>query len=130
MLHQEEDLRQYQRERDEALVKEKVLDNKVQELELEAESRSNVKEDKARHVKIMEVLNGELNIDSFTRLHCESHVAARGLQERINQLEMNLDEERQNGDQLMDRIDRGREQVEHTRVSLSACVTHLFFLCL
>lgn len=57
-MHQEEDLRQYQRERDEAVVKEKVLEMKVQELELEAESRSNAKEDKARHMKIMEVRNG------------------------------------------------------------------------
>lgn len=58
------------------------------------------------------------------RFQCESLVAARGLQERINQLEMNLDEERQNGDQLMDRIDRGREQVKHTRehgVIISSC---------
>lgn len=54
-MHQEEDLRLYQRERDEAVVKEKVLEKKVQELELEAESRSNAKEDKTRHMKIMEV---------------------------------------------------------------------------
>lgn len=33
------------------------------------------------------------------------------LQDRIAQLELDLVEEHQNGDQLMDRIDRGREQV-------------------
>lgn len=55
MEHQDEDLRQYQRERDEAVVKEKVLEKKVQELEVEAESRTSAKEDKARHIKIMEV---------------------------------------------------------------------------
>lgn len=55
LVHQDEDLQQYQRERDEAVVKEKVLEKKVQELELEAESRTNAKEEKARHVKIMEV---------------------------------------------------------------------------
>lgn len=33
-------------------------------------------------------------------------------QDRIAQLELNLEEERQSGDQLMDRIDRGREQVQ------------------
>lgn len=33
------------------------------------------------------------------------------LQDRIAQLELDLEDERQNGDQLMDRIDRGREQV-------------------
>lgn len=33
------------------------------------------------------------------------------MQDRITQLELNLEEERQGGDQLMDRIDRGREQV-------------------
>ena len=32
-------------------------------------------------------------------------------QERIVQLEQDLDEERHSGDQLMDRIDRGRDQV-------------------
>lgn len=57
LVHQDEDLRRYQRERDEAVVKEKVLEKKVQELELEAESRTNAKEDKARHIKIMEVCN-------------------------------------------------------------------------
>lgn len=36
------------------------------------------------------------------------------LQDRIDQLELDLSEERQGGDQLMDRIDRGREQVQHT----------------
>lgn len=34
------------------------------------------------------------------------------IQDRITQLELNLEEERQSGDQLMDRIDRGREQVQ------------------
>lgn len=46
------------------------------------------------------------------------------LQDRISQLELDLEEERQNGDQLMDRIDRGRDQVRRlcspvTNVSLS-----------
>lgn len=44
-------------------------------------------------------------------------------QDRIAQLELDLDEERQNGDQLMDRLDRGREQVHtcsHWTYSLSA----------
>lgn len=36
------------------------------------------------------------------------------LQDRIAQLELDLEEERQTGDQLMDRVDRGREQV-HTQ---------------
>uniref|UniRef100_A0A3P8NHT1 Myosin tail domain-containing protein n=1 Tax=Astatotilapia calliptera TaxID=8154 RepID=A0A3P8NHT1_ASTCA len=36
----------------------------------------------------------------------------------IAQLEMNLEEERQSGDNLMDRIDRGREQVEQMRNEL------------
>lgn len=49
---------------------------------------------------------------------------------------MNLDEERQGGDQLMDRIDRGREQVQHTHtqelgvvIAALACVTDLFSMC-
>lgn len=43
-------------------------------------------------------------------------------QDRIAQLEMNLEEERQSGDHLMDRIDRSREQVQQ---SLDICVNGL-----
>ncbi|XP_047436626.1 cingulin-like protein 1 isoform X2 [Mugil cephalus] len=84
LSNREEDLRQCQRERDEAVLREKTLDQKVQDLEAEAEKNSHAKDDKARHIKLME--------------------------ERISQLELDLDEERQSGDQLMNRIDRGREQ--------------------
>ncbi|XP_008300247.1 cingulin-like protein 1 isoform X2 [Stegastes partitus] len=92
LSHREEDLRQCQRERDEAELKEKTLEKKVHDLEAEAETNANAKEDKSRHVRLME--------------------------DRIAQLELNLDEERQSGDQLMDRIDRGREQVEQMRNEL------------
>lgn len=57
LVHQEEDVRRCQRERDEAVVREKVLEKKFHELEAEAEARANVKEDKARHIKLMEVQN-------------------------------------------------------------------------
>lgn len=50
-------MRRCQRERDEAVVREKVLEKKFHELEVEAETRANVKEDKARHIKLMEVQN-------------------------------------------------------------------------
>lgn len=46
--------------------------------------------------------------------------AAPFVQDRMAQLELNLEEERQSGDQLMDRIDRGREQVEQFSQSARA----------
>lgn len=42
-------------ERDEAVLREKMLETKVHELEAEAETKAHSKEDKARHVKLMEV---------------------------------------------------------------------------
>lgn len=51
----EEDLRQCKRERDDAVLKEKVLEQKVYHLEVEAETKTNSKEDKIRQVKLMEV---------------------------------------------------------------------------
>ncbi|XP_060894568.1 cingulin-like protein 1 isoform X2 [Labrus mixtus] len=92
LSHREEDLRQCERERDDAVLREKTLERKVQDLEVEVETKANIKEDKTRHLKLME--------------------------DRIAQLELDLDEERQGGDQLMDRIDRGREQVEQMRNEL------------
>ncbi|XP_038557162.1 cingulin-like protein 1 isoform X1 [Micropterus salmoides] len=92
LSHQEEDLRKCQRERDDAVLREKMLEKKVHDLEVEAETKSHTKEDKARHIKLME--------------------------DRIAQLELDLAEERQSGDHLMDRIDRGREQVEQMRNEL------------
>ncbi|KAM4593120.1 cingulin-like protein 1 isoform 2-T2 [Odontesthes bonariensis] len=92
LSHREEDLRQCQREHDEATDREKTLEKKVHDLEMEAEKNAHAKDEKSRHYKVMEV--------------------------RIAQLELDLDEERQSGDQLMDRIDRGREQVEQMRNEL------------
>uniref|UniRef100_A0A7N6AMZ5 Myosin tail domain-containing protein n=1 Tax=Anabas testudineus TaxID=64144 RepID=A0A7N6AMZ5_ANATE len=87
-----EDLRQCQRERDEAVLREKTLEKKVHDLEVETETKANIKDDKSRQIKLLE--------------------------DRIAQLELDLEEEHQNGDQLMDRIDRGREQVEQMRNEL------------
>ncbi|XP_067341997.1 cingulin-like protein 1 isoform X2 [Channa argus] len=84
LSHRKEDLRQCQKERDEAVLREKTLGKKVQDLMIEAEKKTHAKDDKSRQIKLME--------------------------DRIAQLEMDLDEERQNEDQLIDRIDRGREQ--------------------
>ncbi|XP_018523501.1 cingulin-like protein 1 isoform X2 [Lates calcarifer] len=84
LSRREEDLRQCQRERDEAELRVKTLEKRVQDLEAEAETNTHTKEDKSRHIKLLE--------------------------DRVAQLELDLDEERQSGDQLMDRIDRGREQ--------------------
>ncbi|CAK6954851.1 cingulin-like protein 1 isoform X1 [Scomber scombrus] len=95
LSRREEDLRQCQQERDEAVDSERTLDIKVQDLEAEAQTNAHTKEDKSRHLKLME--------------------------ERIAQLELDLDEERHSGDQLMDRIDRGREQNK----DLKSRVSHL-----
>ncbi|KAM4596446.1 cingulin-like protein 1 isoform 2-T2 [Fundulus diaphanus] len=91
----EDELRRCQRERDEAVLTEQTLEKKVRDLEAEAEKNTQTKDDKSRQMKLME--------------------------ERIAQLEMDLDEERQSGDQLMDRIDRGREQNK----DLKSRVAHL-----
>ncbi|KAM8894520.1 cingulin-like protein 1 isoform 1-T3 [Spinachia spinachia] len=88
----EEDLLQCQRKRDEAELRETTLEKKCHGLELEASKKAHAKEEKHRHVKLLE--------------------------DRIAQLELDLDEERQSGDQLMNRIDRGREQVEQMRNEL------------
>ncbi|XP_056230860.1 cingulin-like protein 1 isoform X2 [Seriola aureovittata] len=95
LSRREEDLRQCQRERDEAELRERMLEKKVNELEMEADTNAHTKEDKSRHIKLLE--------------------------DRIAQLELNLDEERHSGDQLMDRIDRGREQNK----DLKGRVSHL-----
>ncbi|CAL8351838.1 unnamed protein product [Merluccius merluccius] len=87
-----EELQQCQSERDEAVLKQNTLEQTIKDLESVSQSNAHAKEEKARHLKLME--------------------------ERIVQLELDLDEERQSGDQLMDRIDRGREQVEQMRSEL------------
>ncbi|KAI4900199.1 hypothetical protein NFI96_017684, partial [Prochilodus magdalenae] len=87
----EEDLQQCKREKDEAEKRAKTLEQKVFELEVDADTKVQ-SNDKSRQMKLLE--------------------------ERVTQLEMDLDEERQNGDLLMDRIDRGREQVEQLRNEL------------
>ncbi|XP_061526614.1 cingulin-like protein 1 [Phycodurus eques] len=88
----EEDLRRCRQERDEAVLSEKLLVEKVNELEAAVQTSTHSKDDRARQFKLME--------------------------DRVAQLELDLDEERQNGDQLMDRLDRGREQVDQMRNEL------------
>ncbi|KAI5088614.1 cingulin-like protein 1 isoform X1, partial [Silurus meridionalis] len=87
----EEDLRLCKRERDEEEERVKSLQQKVFELELDADTKVQ-SNDKARQIKLLE--------------------------EQISHLELELDEERQNGDLLMERIDRGREQMEQLRSEL------------
>ncbi|XP_062845696.1 cingulin-like protein 1 isoform X2 [Trichomycterus rosablanca] len=87
----EDNLRACKRERDEVEERAKALQQKVFELEVDADTKVQ-STDKSRHIKLLE--------------------------ERLSQLEMDLDEERQSGDLLMDRIDRGREQVEQLRNEL------------
>ncbi|XP_061670080.1 cingulin-like protein 1 [Syngnathoides biaculeatus] len=92
LSQREEDLRRCQQERDEAVLSENTLAKKVNELEAAVQTSAHSKDDRARQFKLME--------------------------DRIAQLELDLDEERQNGDQLMDRLDRGREQVDQMRNEL------------
>ncbi|XP_049327021.1 cingulin-like protein 1 isoform X1 [Astyanax mexicanus] len=87
----DEDLRQCKREKEEAEQKAKALEQKVFELQVDVDTKVQ-NSDKSRQIKLME--------------------------DRISQLEMDLDEERQSGDQLMERIDRGREQVDQLRNEL------------
>lgn len=49
------ELQRCQRERDEVTLREKALEKKLQDLEGEAETKANTKEDRARQVKLMEV---------------------------------------------------------------------------
>ncbi|MGH0154873.1 UNVERIFIED_CONTAM: hypothetical protein FKN15_029778 [Acipenser sinensis] len=85
-----EDLKQCKTERDEAVFRGQHLEQKVYDLEVE--SKSHVKDDRSRQIKLMEG--------------------------RISQLETDLDEERNSGELLMDRVDRGREQLEQMRNEL------------
>ncbi|XP_016367506.1 cingulin-like protein 1 [Sinocyclocheilus rhinocerous] len=87
----QEDLRQCQKDRDEALQRVKDLEQKVFELEVETETKAH-SNDKTRQVKLLE--------------------------DRLSAVQMELEEERQNGDLLLERIDRGREQLEQMRNEL------------
>lgn len=65
LSHVEDDLRQCKRERDDAVLKEKALEQKVYHLEVEAETKAHSKDDKIRQVKLMEVyLNYSFHIVS------------------------------------------------------------------
>ncbi|XP_067293502.1 cingulin-like protein 1 [Pseudorasbora parva] len=91
LAHVQDDLRQCQKDRDEALQRVKDLEQKVFELELETENKAH-SIDKTRQVKLLE--------------------------DRLSAVEVELEEERQSGDLLMERIDRGREQLEQMRNEL------------
>uniref|UniRef100_A0A3B3ZR71 Myosin tail domain-containing protein n=1 Tax=Periophthalmus magnuspinnatus TaxID=409849 RepID=A0A3B3ZR71_9GOBI len=79
LSHKEEDLRRCQKERDEAIVRKEALERKLHDLETEAATRVQAKEETTKHIKLLEV---------FHKRH------------------------------LMDRVDRGREQVEQMRNEL------------
>lgn len=55
LSQQEGELQQCERERDQAVLRVKVLEKKLQDLEGEAETKANSKEDRARQIKLMEV---------------------------------------------------------------------------
>lgn len=58
--HLEEDLKQCKKERDEAVLREKKLELKVFDLEVELENVSHSKQDRPRYSKITEVLPVEM----------------------------------------------------------------------
>ncbi|XP_051515482.1 cingulin-like protein 1 isoform X2 [Myxocyprinus asiaticus] len=91
LAHVQKELHQCQKERDEAMQRTNDLEQKVFDLEVEAETKAH-SNDKSRQVKLLE--------------------------DRVSQLEMELEEERQSGDMLLERIDRGREQLEQMRSEL------------
>lgn len=87
---------------------------------MQAKTHVHTKDDTSRQIKLLEV-NSDL-IELFLKgivvdwkgllnatLMC---LLGFHVQERVAQLELDLDEERHSGDQLMDRVDRGREQVD------------------
>ncbi|XP_051991090.1 cingulin-like protein 1 isoform X2 [Xyrauchen texanus] len=91
LAHVQEEMHQCQKERDEAMQRTNNLEQKVFDLEVKAETKAH-SNDKSRQVKLLE--------------------------DRVSQLEMELEEERQSGDMLMERIDRAREQLEQMRSEL------------
>ncbi|XP_030787309.1 cingulin-like protein 1 isoform X3 [Rhinopithecus roxellana] len=102
----EEELRDYQRAQDEALTKRQLLEQTLKDLEYELEAKSHLKDDRSRLVKQMEV--------------CGPQSVSRGdlRRDKVSQLEMELEEERNNSDLLSERISRSREQMEQVRNEL------------
>ncbi|XP_033045876.1 cingulin-like protein 1 isoform X5 [Trachypithecus francoisi] len=102
----EEELRDYQRAQDEALTKRQLLEQTLKDLEYELEAKSHLKDDRSRLVKQMEV--------------CGLQSVSRGdlRRDKVSQLEMELEEERNNSDLLSERISRSREQMEQVRNEL------------
>ncbi|KAK7832710.1 hypothetical protein U0070_026906 [Myodes glareolus] len=80
----EEELRDYQRAEDEALTKRQLLEQALKDLEYELEAKSHLKDDRSRLIKQME--------------------------DKVSQLEMELEEERTSADLLSERITWSREQ--------------------
>lgn len=55
LSQQEAELQQCRRERDQAVLRVKALENKLQDVEGEAETKAGAKDDRARQIKLMEV---------------------------------------------------------------------------
>lgn len=88
----EEELRDYQRAEEEALTKRQLLEQSLKDLEYQLEAKSHLKDDRSRLVKQME--------------------------DKVSQLEIELEEERTNADLLSERITWSREQMEQMRSEL------------
>lgn len=88
----EEELRDCQRAEEEALMKRQLLEQSLKDLEYQLEAKSHLKDDRSRLVKQME--------------------------DKVSQLEIELEEERTNADLLSERITWSREQMEQMRSEL------------
>ncbi|XP_050996591.1 cingulin-like protein 1 [Acomys russatus] len=88
----EDELRDYQRAEEAALAKRQLLERSLKDLEYELEAKSHLKDDRSRLVKQME--------------------------DKVSQLEIELEEERTNADLLSERITWSREQMEQMRSEL------------
>ncbi|XP_007440115.1 cingulin-like protein 1 isoform X1 [Python bivittatus] len=87
-----EELQVHKKAQKEALTRTQLLERTVKTLECELETKNHLREDRGRQAKIME--------------------------DKLSQLELELEEEQNNSDHLSERIGRCREQIEQTRSEL------------
>ncbi|KAI4540514.1 hypothetical protein MG293_009555 [Ovis ammon polii] len=107
----EEELRDYQRAQEEALTKRQLLEQTLKDLEYELEAKSHLKDDRGRLVKQMEM-------HSYIIKAIKQVLKDMLWTDKVSQLEMELEEERNNSDLLSERITRSREQMEQMRNEL------------
>ncbi|KAM9312787.1 cingulin-like protein 1 [Gastrophryne carolinensis] len=90
--HLEENLQDHQKAQEDSLTKNHLLQQTIKDLQYEMDAKNLLKDDRSRQVKSME--------------------------DKVAQLELELDEEKNNSDLLLERITRCREQIEQMRGEL------------